>query len=110
MPRSATTALQLLSQSAGTRTAMIYAWRFPQSIHRSVMIGVNPPGNFLWKAQASEEQIGRYAALCAKDSSCRTRTDDLAATIRRTAADMPARWGGSCRSTRATSLSSPSMG
>ena len=26
---------------------MIYAWRYPKSIHRSVMIGVNPPGNFL---------------------------------------------------------------
>ena len=85
--------IELLSQSAGTRTAMIYAWRFPQSIHRSVMIGVNPPGNFLWKAQASEEQIGRYAAQCATDSSCRTRTRDLAATIQRTTADMPDRWG-----------------
>jgi pimeloyl-ACP methyl ester carboxylesterase len=42
--------VDLLSESAGTRTAMIYAWRYPQRIHRSVMIGVNPPGNFLWDA------------------------------------------------------------
>src|SRR6266487_5014094 len=40
--------IDLLSESAGTRTAMIYSWRYPKSIHRSVMIGVNPPGNFLW--------------------------------------------------------------
>ena len=43
--------VDLVSESAGTRTAMIYAWRYPQSIHRSVMIAVNPPGNFLWNAQ-----------------------------------------------------------
>src|SRR6266511_4155612 len=31
--------IDLLSESAGTRTAMIYAWRYPKRIHRSVMIG-----------------------------------------------------------------------
>ena len=63
--------IDLLSESAGTRTAMIYAWRYPQSIHRSVMIGVNPPGHFLWDAKTTGEQIRRYAALCAQDDSCR---------------------------------------
>jgi pimeloyl-ACP methyl ester carboxylesterase len=29
--------INLLSESAGTRTALIYAWRYPESIHRSVM-------------------------------------------------------------------------
>ena len=32
-----------LRQRAGTRRAMIYAWRHPDSVHRSVMIGANPP-------------------------------------------------------------------
>ncbi len=36
--------IDLLSESAGTRTAMIYSWRYPRSIHRSVMIGVEPAG------------------------------------------------------------------
>jgi pimeloyl-ACP methyl ester carboxylesterase len=84
--------INLLSQSAGTRTAMIYAWRFPESIHRSVMIGVNPPGHFLWDTQTTDDQIGRYAELCANDTSCSRRTDDLAASMRRTRADMPGRW------------------
>jgi hypothetical protein len=56
------------------------------------MIGVNPPGNFLWDAKTIDEQIGRYAALCSKDDSCRKRTDDLAASMRRTAADVPDHW------------------
>ena len=84
--------INLLSESAGTRTAMIYGWRYPESIHRSVMVAVNPPGAFLLDADTTDEQIGRYAALCAADDSCRTRTDDLAATMRRTAADIPDRW------------------
>jgi pimeloyl-ACP methyl ester carboxylesterase len=84
--------IDLLSESAGTRTAMIYAWRYPESIHRSVMVAVNPPGNYLWDPQTTDEQIARYAELCSKDARCRERTDDLGASIRRTAADMPERW------------------
>src|SRR5215204_2192850 len=84
--------INLLSESAATRTAMIYAWRYPDSISRSVMVAVNPPGNFLLDADTTDQQIGRYAALCADDDSCRTRTDDLAATMRRTTADIPDRW------------------
>jgi TAP-like protein len=53
---------------------------------------VNPPGGSLLDADTTDQQIGRYAALCAADDSCRTRTDDLAATMRRTAADIPDRW------------------
>ena len=84
--------IDLLSESAGTRTAIIYSWRYPESIHRSVMIGVNPPGHFLSYPSTTDEQIGRYAALCAKDDSCRRRTDDLSATLHPTDAEIPNRW------------------
>jgi pimeloyl-ACP methyl ester carboxylesterase len=84
--------INLLSDSAGTRTAMIYAWRYPNSIRRAIMIGVNPPGNYLMDAKATSEQIARYAGLCAKDANCGRRTDDLAALMTRTAAHMPNRW------------------
>ena len=84
--------IDLLSGSAGTRTALIYAWRYPRSIHRSVMIGVNPPGHYLWYPKTTDEQIRRYAALCSKDDSCRKRSHNLAASMRRTAADIPDHW------------------
>jgi pimeloyl-ACP methyl ester carboxylesterase len=84
--------IDLLSESAGTRTAMIYSWRYPESIHRSVMIGVNPPGHFLWDAKTTDEQIRRYTQLCSKDESCSKRTDDLILSMRDTAADIPERW------------------
>ena len=84
--------IDLVSESAGTRTAMIYAWRYPKSIHRSVMIGVNPPGNFLWDAKTTGEQIRRYAAICAQDTSCRKRTPDLAASLSSSFAHVPDHW------------------
>jgi RND superfamily putative drug exporter len=84
--------IDLVSESAGTRTAMIYSWRYPERIHRSVMIGANPPGHFIWDGKTTDEQLRRYAVLCASDDTCSRRTDDLAASMRRTAADMPDHW------------------
>ena len=84
--------IDLLSESAGTRTALIYSWRYPRSINRSVMIGVNPPGHFMWDAKTFDEQIGRYASLCRHDAGCSKRTGDLAASIRKTSSDMPDRF------------------
>jgi pimeloyl-ACP methyl ester carboxylesterase len=84
--------IDLVSESAGTRAAMVYAWRYPNRIHRSVMIGVNPPGNYLWDAKTTGEQIDRYAALCAKDASCRSRTPDLAASLHAAYEHIPGRW------------------
>jgi pimeloyl-ACP methyl ester carboxylesterase len=85
--------VDLLSESAGTRTAMIYAWRHPASVHRSVMIGVNPPGHFLWSPETTDSQLRQYGDLCAHDRACHRRSGDLVASMRRTAAHMPDRWG-----------------
>ena len=84
--------IDLVSESFGTRVAMVYAWRYPTSIHRSVLVGVNPPGHFLWDAKTTGEQLRRYAALCAEDESCRTRTDDLVASVYSAYDRMPSRW------------------
>jgi pimeloyl-ACP methyl ester carboxylesterase len=85
--------VDLVSESFGTRIAMIYAWRYPRSIHRSAMIGVNPPGHFLWGAETTQEQLEKYAALCADDDDCRARTSDLTASVNSTYHDLPSRWG-----------------
>ena len=84
--------IDLLSESAGTRLALIYAWRHPQSVHRSVMVGANPPGHFFWDPRTTDAQIGRYAKACAEDASCSARTDDLVASMRWTATHIPDRW------------------
>jgi pimeloyl-ACP methyl ester carboxylesterase len=82
--------INLVSESVGTRTALIYSWRYPRSINRSVLIGANPPGHFLWAAKATDEQIGRFAALCSRDDACSRRTDDLGVSLATT--DIPERW------------------
>jgi pimeloyl-ACP methyl ester carboxylesterase len=82
--------VDLVSESMGTRTAMIYAWRYPASIHRSVMVAVNPPGHFLWDARTTGEQIRRYAALCARADDC--PSTDLAAAVHSANSRIPGRW------------------
>jgi pimeloyl-ACP methyl ester carboxylesterase len=84
--------INLLSESVGTRTGLFYAQTYPKALHRSVMIAVNPPGHFLWKAEVIDEQFEYYAELCAQDADCSTRTDGLAETMREVARDMPERW------------------
>ncbi len=84
--------VDLVSESAGTRTAMIYAWRYPKSIHRSVMISANPPGHYVFEAKTTGEQIRRYAALCAQANDCRRRTHDLAASIHSAYQNIPHRF------------------
>jgi len=85
--------IDLLSESAGTRTALIYAWRYPKSIHRSVLLGVNPPGHFIWYPRLNDAQVHKYAVLCSRDDWCTSKTDDLAATLLSTTRDIPDRWG-----------------
>ena len=85
--------INLISESAGTRTAMVYSWRHPHSIHRSVMLGANPPGRYLYEGTTIDRQIKHYGDLCAKDAACRSQTTDVAGTIRSEAQHLPTRWG-----------------
>ena len=84
--------INLLSESFGTRVAMIYAWKYPDSLYRSAMISVNPPGRLAWEPDVLDWQITYDADLCARDPECSARTDDLAKTVQNVARNMPRRW------------------
>jgi pimeloyl-ACP methyl ester carboxylesterase len=84
--------VSLLSESYGTRVAQVYAYLYPESLHRSVMIGVNPPGHFVWEPATIDAQLAYYAHLCAQDAACSARTPDLAQTMWNVTHDMPRRW------------------
>jgi len=87
--------INLFSVSYGTRLAMIYAWRYPESIYRSAMVAVNPPGHmFYYAPEMIDEQLAYYASLCAQDPKCSAQTDNLAETIRTVSQNMPDRWWG----------------
>jgi pimeloyl-ACP methyl ester carboxylesterase len=84
--------INLLSQSYGTRIAQIYAYQHPKTIHRSVMVGVNPPGRFVWEPSTIDQQIEYYSRLWSQDSLCRFRTSDLTQTMRNVLQNMPNHW------------------
>jgi hypothetical protein len=76
----------------GTRIAQIYAYQHPNNLHRSVMVGVNPPGRFIWEPEIIDKQIVYYSRLWSQDSMCRSRTGDLAKTIRNVLQKVPSHW------------------
>lgn len=84
--------VNLLGASYGSRLAMMYEWMVPQHLHRVIMIGVNPPGSFIWDAEMIDAQIGDYARLCAEDELCGSRSDDLSQTMSELSKNMPERW------------------
>lgn len=84
--------INLLSSSYGTRLAMIYAWMYPKSIHRSVMISANPPGHFVWHPRVIDEQIIYYSELFQNDKKYGDRTKNLAESIRVAVQNMPDHW------------------
>ena len=87
--------INLFSISYGTRLAMIFAWRYPESIHRSAMVAVNPPGHmFYYDPAVIDQQLDYFSELCRQDPKCSAQTDDLAETIRTVSSNMPERWLG----------------
>ena len=84
--------VNLLSESYGTRVAQVYAALYPESLNRSAMIGVNPPGRFVWEPEMVDAQIEYYSQLWARDEAASTRTANLAETMRKVSQNMPRRW------------------
>ena len=84
--------INLYSLSFGTRTAQIYAYMHPDSLHRLVLIGVSPPGGTVWDPAVLDEMIEHISELCAKDLACSSRTSDFAQTMYGVNHNMPKRW------------------
>ena len=82
--------IDLLSESYGTRVAQIYADIHPLSLLRSAMVGVNPPGHFLWKPEVVDSQVSYYAALWKQAKG--PATPDLAEVMRSVNTNMPRHW------------------
>jgi pimeloyl-ACP methyl ester carboxylesterase len=84
--------IDLLSESYGTRVAQIYAYLHPDRLYRSAMVGVNPPGRFVYEPEVIDQQLQDYARLCAQDAACKARSPDLSETMRQVIDHMPRRW------------------
>lgn len=84
--------INLLSESYGTRVAQLYAYQHPASLNRLVLIGVNPPGHFVWDTTTIDELIRHASGVCSNDPGCSSRTDNLAETMKDVSHNMPNRW------------------
>lgn len=84
--------MNLLSESYGTRIATFYAQQHPESLARSVMLGANPPGRFIFENGKIQQQLEDYAKLWRDDANNPARDVDLLATIRQVLDNPPSRW------------------
>ena len=84
--------INLYSLSFGTRTAQIYAYTHPDSLHRLVLIGVAAPGSMVYNPASLDEMIEYIGELCAKDAACSTRTSDFARIMYDVNHNMPEHW------------------
>ena len=55
--------INILSVSYGTRVALLYSYKYPEVLERTVMIGANPPGHFIWYPEKTEEILAKYDSL-----------------------------------------------
>jgi pimeloyl-ACP methyl ester carboxylesterase len=79
--------INLQSFSYGTRVALLYTYRYPEVIHRSVMAGANPPGHFLWYPEKTEEILNLWEAKYLASGK-----GSLKAAMKTAFDNMPKRW------------------
>jgi pimeloyl-ACP methyl ester carboxylesterase len=84
--------INLISSSYGTRVAYLYGLKHPESIKRSVMIGANPPGRFVWEPEMIDKQLKRYSELWSQDSVMSLKSKDLYTDMRNVLNNMPRKW------------------
>ncbi|TKJ45609.1 hypothetical protein CEE35_03390 [Candidatus Aerophobetes bacterium Ae_b3b] len=86
--------INLYSPSYGSRVAYIYSLRYPDSIHRSLMVSVNPPGHFVWEPEMVDSQLRYYADLWEKDPVAVSKSPDLVKTMQNVLKTLPREWEG----------------
>ena len=86
--------ISLLSESYGTRVALLYAQHHPERVRRSAMLGVNPPGHFVWDAATVDRQLGDFADLAHSGLRRRTDRSELLRIVADVLAGLPRRWRG----------------
>jgi pimeloyl-ACP methyl ester carboxylesterase len=84
--------INLLSSSYGTRVAYLYGLKYPKKIFRSAMIGVNPPGRFVWEPAKIDELLRRFSVLWSQDTVMSAKSKNLYASMQIVLDNMPRKW------------------
>lgn len=83
--------INLLSLSYGTRVALLYSYKYPKIINRTLMIGACPPGYFLAKPEQAEEVLDKYDKLF-KEQDTLNEKMSIKEAIKISFEKMPKRW------------------
>lgn len=81
--------INLLSVSYGTRVALLYSYKYPEIINRSLMIGAAPPGYFLARPEQAEEVIDKYDQIYKEQNDTNFSFKDI---MKKAFENMPKRW------------------
>lgn len=83
--------INLLSSSYGTRVALLYGYRFPSRLARTVMVGACPPGYFLTRPEQAENTIAHYDSLYQLQEDA-VHKGSIKEAMRLAFSRMPKRW------------------
>jgi len=81
--------INLLSVSYGTRIALIYSYKYPEIVNRSMMIGATPPGYFLARPEQFEEVIEKYDQIYKEQD---TSNLSIKETMKKAFETLPKHW------------------
>jgi pimeloyl-ACP methyl ester carboxylesterase len=82
--------INLYSASYGTRVALLYSYRYPNAIKRSVMVGINPPGHFIWLPENTTRIIKKYDSIY--NAQPEAEKISIEESIRVAFAQIPEKW------------------
>lgn len=83
--------INLLSVSYGTRIALLYSYKHPEIVHRTVMIGACPPGYFLARPEQAEEILDRYDQIYQEQDTTLVKVS-IKALMKKAFENLPKRW------------------
>ncbi len=83
--------INFYSESYGTRIALLYSYKYPEVVKRSVMEVVNPPGHFVWNAEQTDHILDVYDSLY-KAQNLPDYKGSIKEAMARSFEKMPKRW------------------
>ncbi len=84
--------INFFGYSFGSRLAYIYGLRYPESINRSVIALINPPGHFYHNPEVEDNVLKMYDELWKNDSSNLEQSDNIIKTIQNVFVKLPVQW------------------
>lgn len=83
--------INILSNSYGTRLALLFSYKYPTVLNKTVMIGANPPGHFIWNPEKTESILTKYDSLY-KSQNTIDYKGSIKEMMKKSFDNMPKKW------------------